>query len=722
MSEFVVTVTPEPRNEVVVNETTNVVSVTQSTTIVEVKSDGIQGGQGPQGPTGPTGATGPTGPAGGVNSFNSRQGDVTLTSEDITNALTYFPVNKAGDEISGSVTLNSSDATIQNLIIKSEDSSVDASTGTRNFITSMGDVSSPLTASGRMNFISSNLTGGAFINAVTDNSMILAQLSGAGVSAESAFPGSLVRAVIISSLGSCGVSTGAYAATAWGYIGDASGSISAEGNASEASGTVADSATSATISASGDTASARGRVYDTSSSIISSGEVSNAEGIAKDGGSITASSEASEASGYANGSAAIIQANQIASFVRAYVYGVGAKAESIGIGSVTFATVTDQNARATNSGEGAFMSVRVQDSDSVAESSGKASSIFGVVLSGASMTATERASFVNGVSENTGSVVSAQNVASFINAYVRNAGSSVVSGEASAFFGYDNGTATNISGKGSFGVGSNLNISQDDAYVFGTGITPAGSKTFTIGWDGIVVAYFNTGALVIPGQTGTPGMAYFDSSGQFFSAGSTIEYASTKKASWAYKYNAYASNWTANIQEGFNTYVGTGGHTVLLPSPTGEEAVRFTIKHQGFGLLTVGTVSSSIQTTTAIPSVVLFQGQSLTVVWNGTNWSQVDVDRTKIYATKTATYSVQPSDRFIEATANTFTITLHAANSYTNAEYEIFNSGSGVITIATTLSQAIYGNGSSATTRTLNQYEYIKVRSNGTGWMITGKN
>ncbi len=41
-----------------------------------------------------------------VLSFNSRQGDVILTSSDVTNALVYTPVNKAGDTITGNLILS----------------------------------------------------------------------------------------------------------------------------------------------------------------------------------------------------------------------------------------------------------------------------------------------------------------------------------------------------------------------------------------------------------------------------------------------------------------------------------------------------------------------------------------------------------------------------------------------------------------------------------------
>ena len=50
-----------------------------------------------------TAASNGTGGGGGVTSFNTRTGAVTLTSADVTGALTYTPANKAGDNFTGAV-------------------------------------------------------------------------------------------------------------------------------------------------------------------------------------------------------------------------------------------------------------------------------------------------------------------------------------------------------------------------------------------------------------------------------------------------------------------------------------------------------------------------------------------------------------------------------------------------------------------------------------------
>lgn len=93
----------------------------------------------------------------------------------------------------------------------------------------------------------------------------------------------------------------------------------------------------------------------------------------------------------------------------------------------------------------------------------------------------------------------------------------------------------------------------------------------------------------------------------------------------------------------------------------------------------------------------------------------------KNYAAKTANYTLSNNqitgDYFIDATANTFTLTLPSAAS-TQSIGRVFvlkNSGTGVITIATTSSQTIDG----VTTKTLNtQYSGYMVMSDGANWKI----
>ena len=61
------------------------------------------------------------------------------------------------------------------------------------------------------------------------------------------------------------------------------------------------------------------------------------------------------------------------------------------------------------------------------------------------------------------------------------------------------------------------------------------------------------------------------------------------------------------------------------------------------------------------------------------------------YAAKTGTYTLTATDHTIDCTTGTFTATLPTAVGCTGREYAIKNSGTGVITVATTSSQTIDG-------------------------------
>lgn len=86
-----------------------------------------------------------------------------------------------------------------------------------------------------------------------------------------------------------------------------------------------------------------------------------------------------------------------------------------------------------------------------------------------------------------------------------------------------------------------------------------------------------------------------------------------------------------------------------------------------------------------------------------------------VYRGISALRTLDGSDELVDCTANSFVVTLPTAVGYTK-KYTIKNSGTGVITIATTSSQTIDGQESG--TITLSQYEAIALRSNGSNWII----
>jgi len=86
------------------------------------------------------------------------------------------------------------------------------------------------------------------------------------------------------------------------------------------------------------------------------------------------------------------------------------------------------------------------------------------------------------------------------------------------------------------------------------------------------------------------------------------------------------------------------------------------------------------------------------------------------YVAVTTTYSILATDYTVNATSGTFTVTLPTAVGITGKVYNLHNSGSGIITIATTSSQTIDGNASGVLT--LVQYDNLKVQSDGANWII----
>jgi hypothetical protein len=91
--------------------------------------------------------------------------------------------------------------------------------------------------------------------------------------------------------------------------------------------------------------------------------------------------------------------------------------------------------------------------------------------------------------------------------------------------------------------------------------------------------------------------------------------------------------------------------------------------------------------------------------------------RRSAYAAKVAAYTIVPAtDYCINCTTGTYSVTLPTASGIAGQEFVIKNSGTGVITIATTYSQTIDANASGSLT--LNQYDSISVMSDGANWII----
>ena len=86
------------------------------------------------------------------------------------------------------------------------------------------------------------------------------------------------------------------------------------------------------------------------------------------------------------------------------------------------------------------------------------------------------------------------------------------------------------------------------------------------------------------------------------------------------------------------------------------------------------------------------------------------------YVEITGTYAVLITDFTVNAVSGTFVETLPSAIGIDGKIYNLKNSGTGVITLATTSAQTIDGNASGVLV--LNQYDNLVVKSEGANWII----
>jgi hypothetical protein len=166
------------------------------------------------------------------------------------------------------------------------------------------------------------------------------------------------------------------------------------------------------------------------------------------------------------------------------------------------------------------------------------------------------------------------------------------------------------------------------------------------------------------------------------------------------------------------------GVTVTLNSSVSVPWATF-ISNHGAGLATLVPQTGVIRyaNNAGAASMPLLSGFWAMVGFDGTDfWGAAQsggigtpVGIVYPYRAVTAAYSIVVSDYQIEATANTFTITLPDATGVAGDAYSIKNSGTGIITVDTTSAQTIDG----ALTQTLTQWDNLTVMSNGTGWIIT---
>jgi hypothetical protein len=157
--------------------------------------------------------------------------------------------------------------------------------------------------------------------------------------------------------------------------------------------------------------------------------------------------------------------------------------------------------------------------------------------------------------------------------------------------------------------------------------------------------------------------------------------------------------------------------TVTLDSTVGTPWATFVSNHGG-------SMTTLIPQTGSITYVGFAGAASMPlpsefwcmVVFDGADFFAAVQPLVPVYPYKavTAAYSIAKGDFQIEATANTFTVTLPSAAGKAGTTYSVKNSGAGVVTLATTAAQTIDG----MAMQLLTTGDNLTVMSTGSGWII----
>ena len=185
------------------------------------------------------------------------------------------------------------------------------------------------------------------------------------------------------------------------------------------------------------------------------------------------------------------------------------------------------------------------------------------------------------------------------------------------------------------------------------------------------------------------------------------------------------------------TFTASTSLNLAAVADTATAATHYYVETATDGLVrpkTLANVKTEIVTTAAVNSAAATAVGTITSgTWQGTaiNATYIDAAIARLASptftgtvttpgvkrnlvTKSALYTLTSSDHIVVATAGTWNATLPTAASVAGTEYVIKNSGTGIITVDTTLSQTIDG----SLTFALGQYESITVVSDGSNWVI----
>ena len=246
--------------------------------------------------------------------------------------------------------------------------------------------------------------------------------------------------------------------------------------------------------------------------------------------------------------------------------------------------------------------------------------------------------------------------------------------------------------------GINIDGSQDGINVMKDGV----SKLKVDASGNLALYNFGTNLAIYDSVGGTLrtsiSLGIIDTAGGFQNTSQTAGFARTS-------YNAVALHATSVISWNSSTtnfYAGT--------NDTG-------IARNAAGILEVNNGTAGTLRDITLRNATASGTLAVTEASTFTGKATMNGGRQSAYVAKTALYTIaSATDYCINCTSGTYSITLPTAVSIAGQEFIVKNSGTGVITIATTSAQTIDGGASGSII--LNQYESISVMSNGANWII----
>ena len=210
-------------------------------------------------------------------------------------------------------------------------------------------------------------------------------------------------------------------------------------------------------------------------------------------------------------------------------------------------------------------------------------------------------------------------------------------------------------------------------------------------------------------QTNCGGYSIYSTSSSY------LYFSSSERISWE-QYGVRINGANTGYLSGLEIQAPTNGYpTVAIKLVSGStqpltnyfnasNTILSSITYQGYFNMVAATASTLAGWNSSKNLVSFSLGTGLSL--SGTTLSASGISP---YVAKTANYTITSADEVVDCTTGTFTTTLPTAVGITGKSFTIKNSGTGVITVATTSSQTIDG----VTTQSLPvQYQAITVMSN----------